>query len=1029
RFDLLATDSADLTQLAALRRLAPHAEVFVGAQLAGPLAARPLDDLVEALADASDRSPEALADAAVDRNHARAKLIWRRSQKLLALPDTHGDPAMRAAARQLLIGGHDAVALRSVGVPGVVAALDVLARQALTVLDSGSMSKLGQELQRCLASARAQRGDIALLTDRMTTIDESHGSLRACSDALARAVKATLIERREQREPTAEQAPLVGIGLETHGSGASTAWSSLLDALGEGPRPRSEVERRTIEDMQVFAARSVGASRSATLRSAARPFCWIEYVADTNQPDFEACADLQGFLAAQLQACAGARHLGLIVRGSTTPARPASLALPGSTGEFLPITALVQCLREALAAHGRGPLAMLVLDDPNLLSLELAYELREVVHTLVTRVEGATQPLERVDDLDVRRCEALAAAQLPTHTTGLLAPIASAWRREVAKQLAAQLLARVDGRAQAINLQYIEGLCRRVDRVCQIMLDELGDGAVLAALEAGFAQDRLIMLLNLAQNGLYRFAEPHGWSSIAASLNEAMGAVYNWIRTPGKPVEQGGAPFWIGEATPGEDERVLASRLRIDVRPKRPKDYRDLAVHQDVRLHALLVAWRLVAERGPAAPQLWSLIALGLAHAPNSSRSAQLERLAGDPSAAHFFTSFGPPPLMRLDIEADASDGYELRLASSESAALVFRQRSAVDLEAVDRSLEGLSYLLSRGGASFEGWHYLESLGASLAEDLINHLHEQVERERRVLLDTGRGRDVHLALALPRELMGYPWELMLLPPLAPGRPRELLAERFAVGRQMWSDRGLRRVRRDDPIRVLIVGDPQTGGVNGLVGAREEAEQVAAICEQMQRELDREMDFDRARDVFIGTTFTRAALRQLLREGGYDVLHFAGHGSFDSARPERSGWLLSDGLFTVTELRNTLAWIESPPWLIFANACNAGMIDARASVYQGDVHGMAEACIREGVNAFIAPLWQIHDESARLLAAEFYRCLLLRRSTVGVALHHARVHVRKSWEATRGRTDLGDISWTGMVLFGNPTERLNETSTG
>ena len=52
----------------------------------------------------------------------------------------------------------------------------------------------------------------------------------------------------------------------------------------------------------------------------------------------------------------------------------------------------------------------------------------------------------------------------------------------------------------------------------------------------------------------------------------------------------------------------------------------------------------------------------------------------------------------------------------------------------------------------------------------------------------------------------------------------------------------------------------------------------------------------------------------------------------------------DGLLTVTELRNTLAWSAAPPWLIYANACSAGMVgDGAASSYDGEVHGMAEAC--------------------------------------------------------------------------------------
>ncbi|MCA9697401.1 MAG: CHAT domain-containing protein [Myxococcales bacterium] len=94
--------------------------------------------------------------------------------------------------------------------------------------------------------------------------------------------------------------------------------------------------------------------------------------------------------------------------------------------------------------------------------------------------------------------------------------------------------------------------------------------------------------------------------------------------------------------------------------------------------------------------------------------------------------------------------------------------------------------------------------------------------------------------------------------------------------------------------------------------------------------------------------------------------------------------------------------------------------------QSGVHGLADACIRGGVGAFVAPLWEIHDQSALLLAGEFYRRLLVERSTIGVALQQARRSTHQTWETLRGDTGLGDISWAGMVLYGNPGARIRET---
>jgi hypothetical protein len=59
---------------------------------------------------------------------------------------------------------------------------------------------------------------------------------------------------------------------------------------------------------------------------------------------------------------------------------------------------------------------------------------------------------------------------------------------------------------------------------------------------------------------------------------------------------------------------------------------------------------------------------------------------------------------------------------------------------------------------------------------------------------------------------------------------------------------------------------------------------------------------------------------LLREGRFDIVHFAGHGRYDANRPERSCWMFSDGPlyacapieqprrdFRIRELRSGREW--------------------------------------------------------------------------------------------------------------------------
>jgi CHAT domain-containing protein len=128
-----------------------------------------------------------------------------------------------------------------------------------------------------------------------------------------------------------------------------------------------------------------------------------------------------------------------------------------------------------------------------------------------------------------------------------------------------------------------------------------------------------------------------------------------------------------------------------------------------------------------------------------------------------------------------------------------------------------------------------------------------------------------------------------------------------MGRQVFMETGLaRRVpsRRQGRVRPLIIGDPRfdtdlvlDGGLKPprqLAGARAEAEQVASWFERTADEIGSVIDFKRDRDTRIHCRVTSADLRALLREGGYDIVHFAGHGVFRENDPLTSAWLMSDG---------------------------------------------------------------------------------------------------------------------------------------
>jgi CHAT domain-containing protein len=273
------------------------------------------------------------------------------------------------------------------------------------------------------------------------------------------------------------------------------------------------------------------------------------------------------------------------------------------------------------------------------------------------------------------------------------------------------------------------------------------------------------------------------------------------------------------------------------------------------------------------------------------------------------------------------------------------------------------------------------------------------------------GRPVHLVLQLPRELMRYPWELL--------RDRGgWLVERFAIGRQVIADvDSIPRwftTRRHGALRFLVVAPSRDGcgdelGKAGVV----EGEHVAECFDRLKERLPGLVDPANFHE-YVGKPVTIESFRTMLREGRYDLVHFAGHGRYDPAHPERSCWMFSDGPLYAFELRHTLANAEVTPWLLYGSACEGSRESAGGSHgYHDGIYGMASAALGQGVAAYIGPLWRIVDADAKNVAAAFYEALLLRRASVGESLARARRHLR----------DAGSAGWTGMVLYGDPTPTI------
>ena len=124
------------------------------------------------------------------------------------------------------------------------------------------------------------------------------------------------------------------------------------------------------------------------------------------------------------------------------------------------------------------------------------------------------------------------------------------------------------------------------------------------------------------------------------------------------------------------------------------------------------------------------------------------------------------------------------------------------------------------------------------------------------------------------------------------------------------------------LRALVIGDPgdPAAGLD-LPGARHEALAVTRLLRERlgQANVDALIgapSVARTGDLRDVPPADWLDVLDLLTRGGYDLVHYAGHGDFDPVDPTRAGWLFAGGLITSGEIER----LDEVPAIVVANAC-------------------------------------------------------------------------------------------------------------
>ncbi|KAB8161995.1 CHAT domain-containing protein [Streptomyces sp. 3MP-14] len=118
----------------------------------------------------------------------------------------------------------------------------------------------------------------------------------------------------------------------------------------------------------------------------------------------------------------------------------------------------------------------------------------------------------------------------------------------------------------------------------------------------------------------------------------------------------------------------------------------------------------------------------------------------------------------------------------------------------------------------------------------------------------------------------------------------------------------------------------------------------------------------------------------------DVLHLAGHATFEAHAPNLARILLADRPLFAFEV----AAAPRAPRLVNLSGCRAA---AERRTPGGEGEGLAAAFLAAGAEAVIAPLWPVRDDAALAFNALLYRELTVPGARLGEAVRRARLALR------------------------------------
>ena len=275
--------------------------------------------------------------------------------------------------------------------------------------------------------------------------------------------------------------------------------------------------------------------------------------------------------------------------------------------------------------------------------------------------------------------------------------------------------------------------------------------------------------------------------------------------------------------------------------------------------------------------------------------------------------------------------------------------------------------------------------------------------------------DKSLVLMLNREASVVPWEMLCFG--GTGRTTSNFGVDLRISRQFTSTGASvpgAAPALNKQFKALIIADPARETELQLSGARREGVRLKEFFRKLQTEMRDRIDLQFQACIGFEECDIVKILNLIFNEE-FDLIHFAGHGTFDAEDPSNSGWVFGKNLILSA---HEIFRLRRVPRLVFANACFSAGLPTIESNRQ--LAGLAEAFFNRGIENYIGAGWQVSDEHAVKFAQTFYQKTIENGLTLGTALSEARMII--SPQHTKGVLP-SDSTWGAYQHYGNPNARL------